>query len=123
ELATAGLVVRRQGKGTFVAVHDERGIYRFFNVVRDGSAKELPMSELVGITRGVADDETADLLELPRSRGRQEVWRIRNVLKIGETPVVVSDVQVPTALFPGLTAKMLKDGGRTLYAAFQHHFG
>lgn len=123
ELAAAGLVVRRQGKGTFVAVHDERGIYRFFNVVRDGGAKELPQSVLVSCAKGAADDETADLLQLPRSPRRHEVWRIRNVLQVGDSPVVVSDVQVPVEIFPGLTAKMLREGGRTLYAAYQVHFG
>jgi GntR family transcriptional regulator len=123
ELSHAGLVVRRQGKGTFVALHDERSVYRFFNVVRDGGAKELPVSHLVGLSRALADDATADLLRLPRAPKRHEVYRIRNVLKIGETPVVVSDVQVPAALMPGLTAELLREGGRTLYAAFQRHFG
>lgn len=123
ELASAGLVVRRQGKGTYVAVHDESSIYRFFNVVRDGGSKELPMSVLVGIAKGLADDEVADQLQLPRTRRRHEVWRIRNVLKVGDSPVVVSDVQVPVDIFPGLTAKILREQGRTLYAAFQHHYG
>lgn len=123
ELAAAGLLVRRQGKGTFVAIHDERGIYRFFNVVRDGGDKELPRSNLVSFAKGAADDETADLLQLPRSPRRHEVWRIRNVLHVGQAPVVVSDVQLPVDLFPGLTAKVLRESGRTLYAAYQHHFG
>ena len=123
ELSSAGLVVRRQGKGTFVAVHDERSVYRFFNVVRDGGAKELPVSELVSLAKGPADDASADLLRLPRSPRRQDVYRIRNVLRIGETPVVVSDIVVPAHLFPGLTAKALREEGRTLYAVFQRLFG
>lgn len=123
ELANAGLVVRHQGKGTFVARHDERSIYRFFNVVRDGAVKELPVSQLVGLSRAQADDETADLLELPRSRRGHPVYRIRNVLKVGETPIVVSDLQLPAYLFPGLTAQALRQEGRTLYAAFQQLFG
>ena len=123
ELAAAGLVVRLQGKGTFVAVHDERGIYRFFHVVRDGGERELPRSNLVSVAKGTADDETADLLQLPRSPRRHEVWRVRNVLHMGEAPVVVSDVQLPVELFPGLSAKRLRESGRTLYAAYQHLFG
>jgi GntR family transcriptional regulator len=123
ELSSAGLVVRRQGKGTFVAVHDERSVYRFFNVVRDGDGKEMPASELISLAKGQADDKVADLLKLPRAPRRQEVFRIRNVLHIGETPVVVSDIVVPASLFPGLTAKMLREQGRTLYAVFQRLFG
>jgi GntR family transcriptional regulator len=123
ELSSAGLVVRRQGKGTFVAVHDERSVYRFFNVVRDGEAKELPVSQLISLAKAPADDEAADLLRLPRSARRPEVYRVRNVLKVGATPVVVSDIVLPAYLFPGLTAKALREQGRTLYAAFQRHFG
>lgn len=123
ELAAAGIVVRRQGKGTFVAVHDEQRIYRFFRVVRDGGARQLPTPELIGLTRTLADDETADLLQLPRTRRGHPVWRMRNVLRIDGTPVVVSDVQVPVGMMPGLTARMLREEGRNLYAAFQYHYG
>ncbi|HEX6632861.1 MAG TPA: GntR family transcriptional regulator [Usitatibacter sp.] len=124
ELAQAGLVVRRQGKGTFVTVHgDERSVYRFFNVVRDGGTKELPVSELISLSKGAAGDEVADLLELPRSRGASEVFTIRNLLRIGNTPVVVSDITVPAYVFKGLTAKMIREHGKTLYALFQQRFG
>lgn len=124
ELAQAGLVVRRQGKGTFVAVHgDDRSVYRFFNVVRDGGVKERPLSELISLSRGAAENEIADLLELPRSRERSEVFTMRNVLRIGATPVVVSDITVPACLFKGLTAKMIREHGKTLYAVFQQRFG
>lgn len=123
ELASAGIIVRRQGKGTFVAVHDERAIYRFFRVVRDGDDPRLPTPELIDVRRSLADDETADLLQLPRSRKGHAVWRIRNVLRIEGVPVVVNDVQVPVDVLPGLTARMLREAGRNLYAAFQHHYG
>ncbi len=124
ELAQAGLMVRRQGKGTFVAVHgDERSVYRFFNVVRDGGIKEFPVSELISLSKGAAEDEVADLLELPRSRERLQVFRMRNVLRIEGTPVVISDITVPACLFKGLTAKMIREHGRTLYAVFQQRFG
>ncbi|MGE5615957.1 MAG: GntR family transcriptional regulator [Bacillota bacterium] len=124
ELESAGLVLRRQGKGTFVTLHgDERSVYRFFNVVRDGGTKELPVSELVSLNKGLADNETADLLRLPRLGRKPEVFRARNVLRIGETPVVVSDLTVPAYLFPGLSAKMVREHGKTLYAVFQQRFG
>jgi GntR family transcriptional regulator len=123
ELANAGIIVRRQGKGTFVAVHDAQRIYRFFRIVRDGGSRQLPTPELISLSRGLADDQTADLLELPRSRRGHPVWRIRNLLRIEGSPVVVNDVQVPVDFLPGLTAKMLREGGRNLYATFQHHYG
>lgn len=124
ELVAAGIVVRRQGKGTFVAIHGEPlGVYRFFHVVRNGGDRVLPVSELISLTRGHADDEAAELLELPRSRRNSEVFNIRNVLRISDTPVVVSDIVVPVSLFPGLNKKTLREGGRTIYAVYQRHFG
>jgi GntR family transcriptional regulator len=124
ELVSAGVVVRRQGKGTFVAVHGEqRSVYRFFNVVRDGGVKDLPLSELIGMTRATADDRMAELLELPRGKHGAAVFQIRNLLRVGGAPVVISDVTVPANLFPGLTARTLREGGNTLYAVYQRHFG
>ncbi len=124
ELAQAGLVLRRPGRGTFVAVHgDEDSVYRFFNVVRDGGDKELPVSQLISLSKSTADDEAADALQLPRSGGTPEVFRMRNVLRIGELPVVVSDITIPVRLFKGLGVKMIREHGKTLYALFQQRFG
>lgn len=124
ELESAGLLIRRQGKGTYVSQHgDEHSIYRFFNVVRDGRQKELPVSELISLDRSIADDETADLLRLPRRPAKPEIFRIRNVLRIDGLPVSVSDIIVPAKLFPGLNAKMIREHGKTIYAVFQQRFG
>lgn len=124
ELAAAGVVVRRQGKGTFVGVHGEsRSVYRFFHVVRDGAAKELPLSELLDFRKATADDATAEQLELPRAKAARAVFRIRNILRARDTPVVVSEVVIPVAVFPRLTERLLREGGRTLYAVYQRHFG
>lgn len=124
ELEAVGLVLRRQGKGTYVTEHgDEHSVYRFFNIVRDGGHKELPVSELISIAKATADDETAELLRLPRNPAKADVFRLRNVLRIGDSPVSVSDITVPAALFPGLNARMIREHGKTLYAVFQQRFG
>lgn len=124
ELAAAGIVVRRQGKGTFVGVHGEqRSVYRFFHVVRNGAPKDLPVSELVSFSKAFADDDAADRLQLPRGKSKPEVFKIRNLLRVQDIAVVVSDVVIPTNIFPGLTKELLRQGGRTLYAVYQRHFG
>jgi len=123
ELAAAGVVVRRQGKGTYVGRHGEqRSVYRFFHVVGDGAAKTLPISELLDFRRGEAGDRVAEQLELPRARGGRTVFLMRNVLRVAGTPVVVSEVVVPRAVFPGLSKRLLREGP-TLYAVYQKHFG
>lgn len=124
ELASAGIVVRRQGKGTFVAIHgNERSIYRFFHVVKNDGERVLPVSELQSLVKGQADDDVAEMLALPRGRRGRDVFRIRNVLRVNGTAVVASDIVVPARIFPGLTRTTLREGGTTLYAVYQQHFG
>jgi GntR family transcriptional regulator len=124
ELAAAKIVARRQGKGTFVCLQDERrSIYQFFHVVRNDGVKELPVSELLSLKRARADAEAAHALNLPRKPSALEVFKLRNVLKVGGRRVVVSDIVIPAALFPGLTEDLIRTGGVTLYAVYQTHFG
>ena len=124
-LVAAKVLARKQGKGTFVSLHGEkRSLYQFFHVVRNDGVKELPVSELVFLRRGRAEDDIADLLRLPRKVSpRGEVYKIRNVLKVGGVPVVLSDITVPCALLPGINEGILRKGGPTLYAVYQTHFG
>ena len=124
-LVAAKVLARKQGKGTFVSLHGERrSIYQFFHVVRNDGVKELPVSELLSLRRGRADDEMADLLKLPRKVSPLgEVYKMRNVLKVGGVPVVLSDITVPWSLLPGLTEDVVRKGGATLYAVYQTHFG
>jgi len=124
ELAATKVLARRQGKGTYVALQDERrSIYQFFHVVRNDGVKNLPVSELVGLKKARADAQTAYLLNLgPRPESLQ-VYKLRNVLKVAGIPVVISDIAIPAALFPGLTEHRIRTGGVTLYAAYQSLYG
>jgi len=122
ELVAGHVLARKQGKGTFVCLHDDRrSVYQFFRVVRDDGRKELPVSELISLKKAKADAEVADLLHLPRSRG-QDVYRLRNILRVGGVAVVVSDITIPAALFRGLNEAIARSGS-TLYAVYQTHFG
>lgn len=124
QLAAAKILARKQGKGTFVSLQDERrNIYQFFHVVRSDGVKELPVSELLAFKKAKADNHSADLLQLPRTARGTDVFKLRNVLRVAGVPVVLSDITIPCALFPGLNEKLLREGGATLYAVYQTHFG
>lgn len=124
ELVAAKVLARRQGKGTFVPLHGDRlSIYQFFHVVRDDGVRELPVSELLSLRKARADDEVADLLRLPRGAGSAQVFRLQNVLRVSGTPVVLSDIVIPAARFPGLNESVVREGGTTLYAVYQSRFG
>lgn len=124
ELVAARVLVRKQGKGTFVSPHtDQRSIYQFFHVVKNDGVKELPISELVWLKKGKAEDRVADLLRLPRASNGSDVYKIRNILRVSGRPIVVSDVTIPVSLFQGLTESVVKEGGKTLYALYQSKYG
>jgi GntR family transcriptional regulator len=121
ELATENLLVRRQGKGTFVATHaEERTQYRFLRLVPDD---------------GSAGDMTRRFLECRRLRAPADIVRaldlksgdagvqIRRLLFFRGAPVVLDDIWLPGTLFKGLTAERLSDYRGPLYGLFEAEFG
>lgn len=122
ELVAEKLLVRHQGKGTFVAVHNEdRALYYFFHLVRqDGAGKEYPGAELLSFGRGKADARTAERLRIARGA---PVFRFRNRLVLQGRPVQLDQITVPQALFPGLDEQTLRSRERTIYALYQSKFG
>ncbi|WP_147293868.1 GntR family transcriptional regulator [Afipia felis] len=124
ELVAARILIRRQGKGTFVSSRaDQHSVYQFFHVVKDGADREAPVSELLSFKRGQADDKVADILNLPRSSKDSEVFKLRNLLRISGSPVALYDIVIPCALFKGLSENVIRNFGRTLYGVYQSRYG
>src|SRR4029079_1068036 len=65
-LAADNLVVRRQGKGTFVATHTEErsSLFRFLRIRRNDGAEISPVSRLLDVKRTKAGADAARLLQL-----------------------------------------------------------
>lgn len=123
ELVLGKVLTRIQGKGTFVSLHDQhRSLYRFFHVMRDDGQRVLPVSELISMKK-LHDPDAADLLRLPRRNGLNDIFRIRNLVRVAGEPVVVSDISIPAHRFRGLTAGKIRSGDETLYAVYQFQFG
>jgi GntR family transcriptional regulator len=123
ELVASRILTRKQGKGTFVSMHDEqRSIYQFFHVVRDDGVVEMPVSELISFSEGRADDRTADLLRLPRSAKSAKVYKLRTIMRVGNVPIIVSDIVLPAVVFKGMTEKILRAEGVGPFTVYQRHF-
>src|SRR3954469_9258920 len=68
ELAGENIVVRRQGKGTYVASHAEPSYqYRFLRVMPDGGEKVHPRNQFFGLERGRVIPDAAHALGLEAS--------------------------------------------------------
>jgi GntR family transcriptional regulator len=115
EMAAENLVVRRQGRGTYVARHDDaRILFQFFRIVPDSGDKEFPDSRLIEVVVEGADDEAAAALAL---RPGVAVVRLERVRSLAGEVCIAERIVVPAALFPGLAERELPNNLYELYAA------
>ncbi|HET9339575.1 MAG TPA: GntR family transcriptional regulator [Casimicrobiaceae bacterium] len=121
-LADENLVVRRQGKGTYVATHTEEKVSlpRFLRIRRDDGVDEYPGSRLIDVRRGKAGIEAARLLDL---KPGESVLLVRRLLEFGGAPVVLDEITLPAALFRGLTRARLDAYHGSMYGFFETEFG
>ncbi len=123
ELTLENLVVRRQGKGTFVATHAEQHVqFRFLKLVPDSGSpgSEGPVeSEIIDCKRIRASAEIARALSL---RTGDSVLQARRVLSFAGVPTILEDIWLPAAPFKGLTAERLADHHGAMYALFETEF-
>jgi GntR family transcriptional regulator len=121
ELVAEHIVVRRQGRGTFVATHDAgRFMFQFFHVERSDGLRERPDVDLLSFERLRADDAVAQALGL---RPGEPVVQIENVLRLQGRAVIHDRLTVPTVLFRGLSERRLRERGGTIYQFWQAEFG
>jgi len=124
ELAAENLVVRRQGKGTFVATHSEQHVrYRFLKLMPDSGdqASEGPARrEVIECKRARAAAEVARALGL---RSGDPVVQVRRVLSFGGAPTILEDLWLPGNAFKGLNAEQMAGYQGPTYAMFEVEFG
>ncbi|MEY4562714.1 MAG: hypothetical protein RLZZ618_1991 [Pseudomonadota bacterium] len=120
-MADENLLVRRQGRGTFVATHAEEKIqFRFLRLKSDGGEPAKVTRRVIDCRRLRAPAEVCRLLEL--TPGDIAV-HLKRVLSFGETPVVLDDIWLPGHLFKGLTAERLSEYRGPMYGLFETEFG
>jgi GntR family transcriptional regulator len=118
EMAAERLLVRRQGRGTFVAAHDDaRVLFQFFKLSADDGARVFPESRVLAVATGRADAAERAALALA---GSAAVTRIRRVRSLGGRVVVAETVIVPRAVFPGLEQGEIPNN---LYGLYADRFG
>jgi GntR family transcriptional regulator len=121
DLVAEHVLVRRQGRGTFVATHTrDRFLFQFFHVERADGLREVPDVELVGFERGRLDDDAAAALAL---KAGEPSFEIENRLRLQGQPVVHDRLVLPAGLFRGLTEKRLRERPSTIYHLYQAEFG
>ncbi len=121
ELSAENLVVRRQGKGTFVATHHEvRAQFRFLRLMPDAGEANPPDNRIVDVKRLRAPAEIARQLEM---KAGDSVIFIKRVQSFDGTPTILEEIWLPGVIFKGLTAERLIEYKGPMYALFESEFG
>jgi GntR family transcriptional regulator len=118
ELAAENLLVRRQGRGTFVAEHDEQRIlFQFFKLVSDDGVARFPDSQVLDMVKATSDSAERTALNLA---AEAEVIRIRRIRSLGGKPLILETISLPALVFAGL-----EDGPvpNNLYSLFATRYG
>jgi GntR family transcriptional regulator len=121
ELTAENILIRHQGRGTFVASHSQdRYMFGFFHIVGQDGRKEYPQVEFISLTKERADSDSARRLGIGNG---SKVFRIVNRLSLGGRPVIVDDIMLPERFFPGMTEAQVRERRTTLYQLYQDSFG
>jgi GntR family transcriptional regulator len=121
ELASENIVVRRQGKGTFVATHtEERTQFRFLRVMNNIGDTPYPESRVVEFKRSKVSAEIGQLIDL---RAGSTVFSVKRLLVYSGKPVILDEICLPAALFKGLTEEKLASYKGSFYSFFESQYG
>jgi GntR family transcriptional regulator len=120
-LAAENIVVRRQGKGTFVATHTEPNHqYRFLRIIPNTGEKHHPTTQFLEVKRAKANAEAARALSL---RVGASVTTIKRVLVFAERPLILDEIVLSSALFPGLTMEKIEQSKGSIYSFYETVYG
>ena len=121
ELVAEKIVVRQQGRGTFVATHTpDRTLFYFFHIVGKDGRKETPSTQMLSFERARADADQAAKLMLVRG---ERVYRIRNLLHLSGQPILIDDIVIGGRCFGDLDETTFAGREGTIYGLYQERYG
>ncbi len=121
ELSAESILIRRQGKGTYVATHNEEIIQlRFLRLTSNFGLKENLDNQLVSFSKEKATNKLAKILNInPAST----IISLKRVLTFNEKPLILDLKKIPAQSFRGLTAEMIVEKKGSMYRMYETDFG
>ena len=121
ELAAEKILIRRQGKGTFVASHnEEHNQLRFLRLTSSLGDKEKLDNKLISFEKEKASNGLAKTLGI---NSASTVVSIKRVLTFNEKPLILDLIKVPAASFRGLTPEKVIEKKGSMYRMYETDFG
>jgi len=121
ELSIEKILIRRQGKGTYVTTHDEEQIQlRFLRLTSSKGNKEKLESQLLSFEKMRVNSYVANRLNL---RPGSSVFKIMRVLTFAKKPLILDEIYISTIPFKGLNAEMINQKKGSLYRLYESNYG
>lgn len=121
ELAAENIVVRRQGKGTYVATHSEETVkLRFLRLVAADGSKELLDNKLLSCERAKARADIARMLDIKTG---SSVIEIERLLLFSGKPQILDRIIMPAAAFKGVNAERIEAFNGSMYRMYETLLG
>ncbi|HAJ71081.1 MAG TPA: GntR family transcriptional regulator [Methylophilaceae bacterium] len=120
-LATENILIRRQGKGTFVATHKQDDIkLRFLRLTAENGQKELLQNAFISCIKSKANAHISKVLEIKAGASTIEVKRL---LTFSGRPLIHDFIIVPAAPFRGLNGAKVEESNGSMYSMYESQFG
>lgn len=121
ELTAESILIRRQGKGTFVATHNEENVQlRFLRLTSSMGIKEKLDNQLVSFSKEKASNQLAKTLNI---NSAATVISLKRVLTFNDKPLILDVIKIPAASFRGLTAERVVEKKGSMYRMYETDFG
>lgn len=120
EMAAENLVVRQQGKGTFVSTHRSSSQpFRFIRLISDASAERHPATKFVSIKTGAATAIERQRLELPNGA---RVLRTERLRSFAGQACIVEHIVLRLDGFPGLDELLDRLRPGSIYSLLEQEY-
>jgi GntR family transcriptional regulator len=114
------LIVRHQGRGTYVARHTpQQALFQFFRIVDDNGQRLSPTSKPLAQRQQKATKGQALLLGIEAGELVHVITRVRY---FGEDPAIFERIVVPVALMPDLLVRRGGEMTDEMYVIYQEQF-
>ncbi|WP_336491200.1 GntR family transcriptional regulator [Methylobacterium nigriterrae] len=115
------LIVRRQGRGTYVARHSrDETLFQFFRIVDLDNQRLAPTSCVLSHRKQRASNEQAARLNIEPGSMLHAIIRVRS---LDQAPAIFERVFVPVALMPDLRVQANEVMEEEMYVIYQEIFG
>ena len=121
DLSAESILVRRQGKGTYVATHNEENIQlRFLRLTSQFGLNEKLDNQLISFSKEKATNKLAKILNINPS---STIISVTRILTFNENPLILDVIKIPAQSFRGLTAAMIVENNGSMYRMYETDFG